>query len=317
MSLVLTLLVCSVLFFLRNANFDGAPRLPETWANERERLVKENGGNDKSEEAVKRGLMWLVAQQVDDGSWSFDGVSQDKIAATALALLPFLAAGEMDFPIAGGGVHKGAHEKTVAKGIDWLSRQMDQDGRGFKGTDNMYSHAMATMALCEAAGRGKKPAVKAKAKQAIEYLLQAQGRNGSWGYTGKGPSEGDTSIAGWQIQALAAADWAGIPFDNREKVYERADKFLVSVSKDNGATYGYTVPGESKTLTPVGLLSRQTMGTMSPRHPAFHRGLDFVSKSPPLKDEFDTYYFYYATRAMFLRGGTSGTRFGTQRCVTC
>src|SRR5436190_243655 len=57
-------------------------------------LLKAGGGNDISEAAVARGLVWLAHMQLKDGSWEFDGSSKDKIAATGMALLPFLAAGE-------------------------------------------------------------------------------------------------------------------------------------------------------------------------------------------------------------------------------
>ncbi|MET0348008.1 MAG: hypothetical protein ABW031_05755, partial [Methyloceanibacter sp.] len=50
--------------------------------------------------------------------------------------------------------------------------------------------------------------VKAEATLAINYIIRSQGRNGSWGYTGGQPIEGDTSIVGWQIQALHAAQLA-------------------------------------------------------------------------------------------------------------
>ena len=148
-------------------------------------------------------------------------VSKDKIAATGMALLPFLAAGE---------THKYGkkYKKTVENGLNWLTNRVGGGG-GFAGSNNMYAHAIATVALCEAAGMTRDPAVKAKAALAVNYILGAQGKNGSWGYNGPDPSEGDTSIVGWQIQALASARLAEIKFD-KDKVYKDANKFLESVS---------------------------------------------------------------------------------------
>ena len=60
----------------------------------RDKLLRDRGGNSESEAAVAAGLAWLARKQLKDGSWEFDGTSKDKIAATGLALLPFLAAGE-------------------------------------------------------------------------------------------------------------------------------------------------------------------------------------------------------------------------------
>ena len=65
-----------------------------------------DGATDESEEAVERGLWWLVAHQREDGSWHFDhqegncrglcrnpGSETSTTAATAIALAPFLGAG--------------------------------------------------------------------------------------------------------------------------------------------------------------------------------------------------------------------------------
>jgi hypothetical protein len=176
----------------------------------------------------------------------------------------------------------------------------------------MYSHAIATVALCEAAGMTKDPAVKVKASMAINYIVGAQGRNGSWGYTGPTPSEGDTSIVGWQIQALASAKMAEIKFDV-DKVYKNANKFLESVATDSGSKYGYREKGASQTLTPVGLLSRYYMKEMNPRHPAYARGVDFLKQVPPRKDYFDMYYYYYATQVVHFADGPDWHKFWNPR----
>ena len=77
----------------------------------KDKLLKAGGGNSESEAAVARGLAWLARKQLKDGSWEFDGSSKDKIAATGMALLPFLAAGE---------THKFGtkYKKTVENGLE-------------------------------------------------------------------------------------------------------------------------------------------------------------------------------------------------------
>src|SRR5262249_44285216 len=57
-------------------------------------LLKRDGGTTDSQAAVGRGLAWLARKQLKDGSWEFDGSSKEKVAATGMALLPFLGAGE-------------------------------------------------------------------------------------------------------------------------------------------------------------------------------------------------------------------------------
>ena len=264
----------------------------------RNKLLTTGGGNDKSEAAVAAGLAWLARKQLKDGSWEYDGISKDKIAATGMALLPFLAAGE---------THKYGtkYKKTVENGLNWLMGRAQASG-GFSGTNSMYSQAIATIVLCEAAGMTKDPAVKAKATTAIGYIVKGQGKNGSWGYTAG--TEGDTSIVGWQIQALASARLAEIKFD-KDKVYKDANKFLESVSDNSGSTFGYRERGKSQTLTPVGLLSRYYMGELNPRHPSFAKGVDFLKQFPPQKGSFDMYYYYYATQVVHFYEGPDWHKF--------
>ena len=63
------------------------------------RLLKSGGGNDASERAVKAALKWLSEHQQPDGSWSFQNAGEGSgrtvadNAATAMAILPFLGAG--------------------------------------------------------------------------------------------------------------------------------------------------------------------------------------------------------------------------------
>jgi hypothetical protein len=267
-------------------------------------LLKKYGGNKVSEAAVAAGLAWLARKQLKDGSWEYDGSSKDKVAATGMALLPFLAAGE---------THKSGtkYKKTVADGLNWLMGRL-KSGDGSLGTTNMYAHAIGTIALCEAAGMTRDPLVKAKATSAVMFIVHAQGRNGSWGYTGPAPSEGDTSIVGWQIQALASAKLAEIKFE-KDKIYKEANRFLESVSTDSGSKYGYKEKGASQTLTPVGLLSRYYMGEMSPRHPAYARGVEFLKGFPPQKGYFDMYYYYYATQVVHFYEGPDWHKFWNPR----
>jgi hypothetical protein len=256
----------------------------------RDALWRSGGGTEASEAAVARGLAWLARKQLKDGSWEFDGSSKEKVAATGLALLPFLAAGE---------THKFGkkYKKTVDNGLNWLMGRLGSGGSF--GTNNMYAHAIATIALCESAGMTKDPAVKAKATKAVEFIVRAQGKNGSWGYT---PNiEGDTSIVGWQIQALASARLAEIKFE-KDKVYKDAEKFLESVSTDSGSRYGYRDRKATQTLSAAGLLSRYYMG-WTPRHPAYARGVEFLKDFPPQRGYFDMYYYYYATQVVHFNEG--------------
>jgi hypothetical protein len=204
--------------------------------------------------------------------------------------LPFLAAGE---------THKTGkkYRNTVAAGLNYLKSQMKPSGQL---SSNMYANAIGAIAICEAAGMTRDETYKKLARMATDFIVKAQGGNGSWGYSAN--QDGDTSIVGWQLQALKSAILADIPVP--QVTLDKAISFLESVSKDSGATYGYRSPGASANLTAVGLLCRQYISKWTPRNPILTRGIEFMwTKYPPKADDFNMYYYYYATQVIHFYEG--------------
>ncbi len=160
------------------------------------------------ETAVEWSLDWLTRHQLPDGSWSLKGythrctdatcsgpgIIDADSAATAMGLLPFLAHGET-----------GKRAQVVSSGLAWLVRHQKPDGDLSAGTERqMYAHALATMALCEAFGMTGDQRVGAAAQAAVDFIAAAQNRQtGGWRY--HPGEEGDTSVMGWQIMALKGA----------------------------------------------------------------------------------------------------------------
>lgn len=237
------------------------------------------------------GLAWLALQQTKDGYWEYDGSHKVvRISATGMALLAFLGTGESHL--------KGVRYKAnVAKGLTYLKSQILPTGQ-FKGEHDQYAHAIAAMALCEAYGISEDPTLLASASKSIDYILKAQAKNGSWGY--RAGDDGDTSIVGWQIQALTAAKTAGITVP--DKCFKKAEDFLISVSEDNESKYGYRNVGSSPTLTAVGLLSRIHIEGNAQQE-LVSKGVSYLCSKAPPKGFYDLYYLYYASQAIRFRGG--------------
>ncbi len=262
------------------------------------KLLARGGGNSRSEAAVARGLIWLAKQQRANGAWVYDGQSRaDTIAATGMGLLPFLAAGQ---------THKVSkdhkYNKTVEAGLRYLISQQNPNG-SFKG-GGMYSHGIATIALCEAYGMSRDKALLfAPAQKAVNFIQQAQGVDGSWGYTPN--TTGDTSIVGWQMQALHAAKLCkDLVVDKR--TVERAVKFLDGVSSgSNKSRYGYRDAGSfTPTRTAVGLLCRYYESGWGPNNPGYAAGVSYLMKSQmPKPTDLDMYYYYYATQVVHFFEG--------------
>ena len=265
--------------------------------------LKAGGGNSASEAAVARGLIWLAKQQKQaSGHWVFDGdATTDTAAATGLALLPFLAAGE---------THKSGktYRRLVEAGVNFLLKQQQQNGTfaGIAPSHQMYAHAIATIALAECYGMtGDKAKLEYPVQRAMNYIMAAQAPNGSWGYTPK--NDGDTSIVGWQIQALKSGEMCkGISID--KGCLKRATKFLDSVTSDSKkANYGYRTPGGAAPgtgLSSVGLLCRYYIDGWGPLHPGMADGVrGMITRRPPTKNNFDMYYYYYATQVVHFHDG--------------
>jgi hypothetical protein len=292
-------------------------------------LIGAGGGSAESEAAVARGLAWLAKQQKADGSWVFDGGEHkaEVAGSTGLALLPFLAAGY---------THKsGKYQGTVKKGLEFLVKSIATTGGNagrFAGSRTMYTHAIATMAVCEAYGMTRdKPFLLPACQAAINYIQAAQGTDGGWRYQPLAPA-GDTSVVGWQIQALQSAKLSK-DIVVKDDVIRNAEKFLDKVSSGGSRRpyYGYTTAAEARggtSMTAVGLLSRYYASGWGPQNGGFSEGALSLfgtpiadpkpgqpktdrRRAPKTHDQVannkktpeDMYYYYYATQVVhFLEG---------------
>jgi len=192
----------------------------------------------KTEGAVMKALRWLKKEQKPDGSWD-----TPPVAMTGFALLCYLATGDARLPRIRRdrdeghpvpGVHAAELAQTVRVGHRHLRHQRgvrhdaDPDAEG--GRD---------------AGRGGHctgPAADRRVVLRPDATDEAD----------------DTSVMGWCVQALKAAQLAGI----RHEGLENAMRLAVRAFKSNaspGGGFGYRSPGEGG-LTGVGVLCMQLLG---------------------------------------------------------
>jgi len=279
----------------------------------RARLLAEFGGTNETEAAVARGLRWLARYQNRDGSWSLDAFHlapgavgdedgqgrQADVAGTALALLPFLGAGQTHL--------SGEYRQVVLKGLNWLIQQQKPDGdlRG-NGIGDMYAHGQAAIVLCEAYAMTRDFQLREPAQKALDFIIRAQHPAGGWRYE---PGQaGDTSVLGWQLMALRSGKMAYLSVPN--SVFYKAAQYLDTAQADQyGGRYGY-LPGHAATptMTAEALLCRQYLGW-----PREHRGMKagayYLLENLPSAKKLDSsqpwfYYIYYATQVMRNMGGT-------------
>ena len=274
----------------------------------RAEAVSKLGGSDASEAAVARGLEWLASHQFAAGNWSIHdsnckdhdcgghGNYEADTAATGLALLSFLGAGHTH--------RSGEYQKTVQRGLAFLMERQGPDGDLFRAETEfcwLYSHGMASIALCEAYGMTKDPRLKQPAQQAINFILAAQHpKFGGWRYRPK--FESDTSVSGWQLMALKSAEIAGLNVP--KSAYDGVGTWLNSVEKvDAPGRFSYH---PTKPMTPSmsaeGLLMRQYLGA-GRTDDRLLAGASFLKQRLPREDVRDVYYWYYATQVMFHMQG--------------
>jgi hypothetical protein len=306
------------------------------------------GATPDSENAVELALEWIVRHQRQDGSWSFNhregdhqcmeclcgqlgGHRQALSAATAMALLPLLGAGNTHL--------EGRYREQVAKGIQFLLYRQDLNGSFHEPDGSMYSHGLATLALCEdlamtrnrghpdsystaspadqlpqrfSSGGENAPSeidldeLAAAAQQAIYFIEYAQHSGGGWRYSPGQP--GDTSVVGWQMMALKSGYLAGL--DVNPETIDRAVKFLDGASHDRiGSMYVYMTGGRGKSppvtasidaSTPIGLLCRMYTGWPRDREGLTSGAQRIRRWARPGRG---MYFYYYATQVMHHYGG--------------
>lgn len=281
-------------------------------------LLSKYGGTTDTEKAVSMALKWLAAHQdPNTGAWSLthsivcngqcDHAGKRRFsqnAATGLALMCYLGAGQTHL--------EGEYKQTVFKGLGFLIKNMKFQkglgswyvGGGGQGYDDMYAHGIASIAMCEAYGMTKDPALLEAAQNGINFLAYAQNPStGGWHYAPQGL--GDTSVVGWQMMALKSAAMSGLSLDLN--VVRNANSFLDQMSwGDYGSFYHYshgsvkTNAGYNSSTTACAVLCRMYSG-LPKDHPSIKIAVERFSNDGP--SPTNTYYNYYATQVMKQVGG--------------
>jgi len=259
-------------------------------------------GTDRSVDAA---LNWIVRHQARDGSWSLEGyrtrctdatcsgpgTQRADAAATALGLLPLLAAGHRHD-------RSSTYQKAVGGGIYWLVSHQRANGDLSAGSSQrMYSHGLAAIALCEAYAMSADPRLRSPAQRAVDFIEASQHpRTGGWRY--QPGDEGDTSVFGWQLMALKSAEMGALKV--RPETFERARQWLARVAAGkHGGTFSYTPRPAPPTpsMTAVGLLACQYLN-MPRDNPAMVEGAAYLSAHQPDVRQRALYYWYYATQVL-------------------
>jgi hypothetical protein len=291
-------------------------------------------GELRADEIVERGLGWLATAQEDDGRWTLGtyhpkGVGgavrlQSDTAATGLALLTFLGAGYDHFD--------GRHREVVRRGLEWLVSVQKADGDLFVPADPvsnscawMYSHGIATMALCEAVGMTGDPLLRPAAEKAIGFIVASQqAERGGWRYQPRADS--DLSVSGWMLVALRSGTLAGltVPAETYVGVRRLLDE---SANPDKLGHYLYNAlspeqrPSDlsAASMTALGSLMRLHTGTPRTDPPLGAAAASLAAMKPAYGTRQartrDAYLWYYASQVLVQTGGPEWDAWYAQLCT--
>jgi hypothetical protein len=273
---------------------------------QRQEILEEMGGSAETERAVAMALDWLARHQSRNGRWDGDrfddrcgrcsGTQRVKcdIALTGLSLLCFTAADHTH-------VKDGPYRHVVDRAVTWLLDQQTPTG-SLMVDESMYSHGIATIALAEAYGMTGDPRLEGPVKAAVDFIYRARNTSvGGWRYR---PGQmGDTSVLGWQIMALTSAKRGRI--DVPEESFSVARHWLDLVERSSRpGLYTYQPQRQvTPAMTAEGMFVRQLLGAERD-DPRMRGSASYVLQHPPQwEPDANTYYWYYATLALFQHQG--------------
>lgn len=278
-------------------------RAPE----KRKEILQTMGGSRETEQAVALALDWLARHQSADGRWDgtyFDsscgecgGVQQatSDIALTGLALLCFLGTDHTH-------LDDGPYRDVVGRGLDWLLSRQKRRGGLLGDQESLYSHGIAIMALAECYGLTGDQRLLGPVKKGVEFIYAARNRDqGGWRYL---PGQyGDTSMLGWLMMAVVSAQRANV--DVPDGAFDVARRWMGLVSKPGRpGQYAYqpTRP-VTPAMTAEGMFVWQLLGARRTQRRMAGSAEYLVRHLPKWRTGANTYYWYYATMALFQHQG--------------
>jgi len=287
-----------------------------------EEALRLEGGPVRGGPAVVLALRWLAAHQDEDGKWDCDefmkhdpagdkcdgaGDANHDAGVTGLALLAFLRAGDAS--------------AGVRKGLDFLVKSQGKDGLFAQRVTHsfMYSHAIATLAMCEGYRITHDERHRKAAQDGLNFIAMARNPYLAWRYDPRG-GENDTSVTGWCVMALSAGKRAGLDVDTA--AFDGARAWLDKMTEPNFGQVGYNYPGgaparsegkqdkfppeKSQSMTAVAIATRLEIGD-DPTGEAVSKGVALCLALPPVWNpddgSIDLYYWFQGTEAMARVGG--------------
>ncbi|MGE0431275.1 MAG: hypothetical protein AB7K09_12665 [Planctomycetota bacterium] len=265
--------------------------------------------------AIDRATDWLIAQRVNAQKCDFP------LAGLAMALAA-LVDGEVREPQRE--PRKQVIDALIASLRDALEpvtveNAWPRSDEAVAATRNIYEHTMATVALAEAVAAGH-DAAREPCRAALRFILASQllpGRCEAWGPVVAGrdvggwrykpdSKESDLSVSGWCVIALYAAAVADIDVPGMTDSVREAMNFVTRCRYDEGYSYRANSQVRSGIGNSIGALLNMLFRPATDLDATLadlDRNLCAGTECSHGSHNTPYYYWYYATRVNFLRGG--------------
>jgi hypothetical protein len=263
---------------------------------------------DADTEGVIHGaLNYLAKQQGINGAWTQSpGSGAYPVAMTGYALMAFLSTGNLP--------DEGEYGRNVTSGMQFLLNQIQPDGL-FRDVDQgkyMYSHGIATVALCEIYGETRSRLLRQRLEQIVSVIVNGQSPLGGWRYK-PGAKDSDISITVLQVAALRAAKNAGLTVP--QETIDKAIGFIGACYDAGTGGFGYQPKGPAGfARTAAAMYSLQVCGRYD--DPQITTASDYLFAHGGEGEEWWPYGCYYATPAEYMIGGDAWRRWYGQMKTT-
>ena len=306
--------------------------------------------NDRTNRAIDGALRWLSDQQNSKGkakgSWNGrvgfkinDGYrlqpmdqrmeGMPHLGVTSLAAMAFLSGGHLP--------GQGPYGRQTRAALDFVLRNVQDNGFITAYGTRMYSHAFSLLYLTEVYGMTGDPKLREKLDKAVEFTYRSQNKEGGWRYAPLA-QDSDMSITVCQVVALREARNIGIrvPRETIEKALKYVMQSAVTRPTDpqrgaflyqhqevpfNRNSFALTAAGIT-TIHQAGLYTQADVDRYCRAHsipsPRLTDCLQYLNETyEPIWRDYSNHYFffygnYYATQAWYARGGRQWRRWYTR-----
>ena len=256
-----------------------------------------------TERVIHGALDFLARQQGIDGSWTESkGPKTEPVAMTGYALMAFLSTGNLP--------DEGEFGRNVTSGMQYLLNQIQPDGL-FREVDQgkyMYSHGIATVALCELYGETRSQVLRQRLQQIVGVIVNGQSPLGGWRYR-PGARDADISVTVLQVAALRAAKNAGLAVP--QETIDHAIEFIGKCYNEAAGGFDYQPHGQAGfARTAAAIYSLQVCGKYD--DPKVMKGSNYLFAHGDDTQEWWPYGCYYAAPAQYMIGGEVWKRWYAQ-----